>query len=210
MNLIRAQQRMQIQANKKRRDLEYQVGDWVYLKLRPYRQKSLARRKSEKLAPRYYGPFCIQKKIGKVAYKLELPPTTKIHPTFHVSQLKAAMGTPTLARDLPPQLNEDLELVAHPEEVRGVRYKHNGGATEKEVLIQWEGLTELEATWEDFSKVNMQFPNFNLEDKVKVWAAGVDKPPLLHVYTRKKKKQPIGDSPNEQNQPTYPQGTVQG
>ena len=92
MQLLRAQQRMKLQADQKRHHVEFNVGDLVFLKLRPYRQRSLAQRKFEKLAARYYGPFKVLQRIGKVAYKLELPQTAKLHPVFHVSQLRAALG----------------------------------------------------------------------------------------------------------------------
>ena len=72
-------------ADKKRKDVSYEVGDMVYLKLQPYKQRSLATQIDEKLAPRFYGPYKILQKIGKVAYTLELPDSTLIHPTFHVS-----------------------------------------------------------------------------------------------------------------------------
>lgn len=91
-NLLKAQQRMKKYADQHRREEEFQVGEAVYLKLQPYRQKTLARRPCEKLSARFYGPFSIIERIGKVAYRLELPPSCKLHTVFHVSQLKRAIG----------------------------------------------------------------------------------------------------------------------
>ncbi|TYK16028.1 uncharacterized protein E5676_scaffold32G00230 [Cucumis melo var. makuwa] len=73
-NLTIAQNRMKKFADSKRRELKFKVGDEVYLKLRPYRQRSLAKKRAEKLAPKYYGPYRITETIGEVAYRLDLPP----------------------------------------------------------------------------------------------------------------------------------------
>ena len=70
MHLLHTQQQMQRQANMKRHDEEFQLGDQVYVKLCPYRKQSLAKRLNEKLSPRYYSPYTILQHIGKVAYKL--------------------------------------------------------------------------------------------------------------------------------------------
>ncbi|KAL4571347.1 hypothetical protein LXL04_018105 [Taraxacum kok-saghyz] len=187
MHLLRAQQKMQAQANKKRKEVEFTEGDLVYLKLKPFRQHSVAMRKFQKLAARFYGPFKIIKRIGKVAYTLELPPTSRIHPTFHVSQLRKTHGAEDIPVQLPPQLTEELELQICPAEIKGVRPKHNSTTGEREILIEWEGLSPTEATWEELDIMLKLFPNHHLEDKVKVWMAGIDKPPIIHVYKRRSK-----------------------
>ena len=85
LHLLRAHQRMKKQADIHRHHEEFKVGDLVFIKLRPYRQSSLARRRFEKLSPRFYGPFQVLKTIGKVAYKLDLPQDARIHSTFYIS-----------------------------------------------------------------------------------------------------------------------------
>ena len=72
-NLQRAQTSMSTVANKKRREVTFQPGEWIYLKLRPHAQQTVARRINAKLAARFYGPFRIVSKVGTVAYKLQLP-----------------------------------------------------------------------------------------------------------------------------------------
>ena len=83
--LEQAQSQMKDQANKHKREVEFNIGESIYLKLKPCRFKSLARKPNEKLSPRYYGPYEILERLGKVAYRLKLPHTAKIHNVFHVS-----------------------------------------------------------------------------------------------------------------------------
>jgi len=99
-NLQAAQARMQKSANKHRRELEFSVGTWVYLKLRPYRQLSVAQRRNEKLSPRFFGPYKILERIGEMAYKLQLPTESSIHHVFHISQLRQALPGSAQAQPL--------------------------------------------------------------------------------------------------------------
>ena len=72
-NLVAAQVRMKCQVDRHRREVSFEVGDYVYLRLQPYRQTSVAFRSLLKLSPRFFGPFKIMAKIGTVAYRLDLP-----------------------------------------------------------------------------------------------------------------------------------------
>ena len=67
------------------------MGDRVFLQLQAYKQKSLKHHQLKKLSPKYYGPFQILHKVREVSYRLDLPPNSKIHPTFHVSCLQAML-----------------------------------------------------------------------------------------------------------------------
>jgi hypothetical protein len=90
-NLRIAQSRQKSYADNRQRDLEFQVGDHVYLKVSPLRGTFRFHVKG-KLAPWFVGPYCISKRIGKLAYRLELPEElARVHPVFHVSQLRKCL-----------------------------------------------------------------------------------------------------------------------
>lgn len=90
--LKRAQDQMKKVAEGHHMDMVFAIGDWVYVKLHPYRQSSLFGITYQKLGKWYYGPYQIMESIGLVAYKLALPESTKIHHVFHCSLLKPYHG----------------------------------------------------------------------------------------------------------------------
>ena len=179
--LLRAQQAMKTKADGHRREVHYQVGVQVYLKLQPYRQRTVVKRRNEKLAPRFFGPFEVLAKIGKLAYRVKLPNTARIHNVFHVSQLNLAIGTREASLQLPATLTEEMEVVLQPDQVEGVRKGVDG----KEVLIRWKDLPEYDATWEPFDNMKQQFPNFHLEDNVTLAGGSNDTSRYGIVYRRR-------------------------
>ncbi|XP_012468976.1 uncharacterized protein LOC105787074 [Gossypium raimondii] len=112
-HLSRAQDRMKQMADKWRSEREFQVGDLVYLKLQPYRQHSLHKFRNQKLSPRHFGPFPVEARVRKVVYRLSLPSSSRIYPTFHVSQLKKHIGSAVSALTF-PQIGSNRALLKSP------------------------------------------------------------------------------------------------
>ena len=91
---------MKLLADQHRFNKSFSVGDWVYIKLQPYRQSSLLVKGYNKFSPRFFGPFQIVQRIGDVVFKVALPEGCPIHPMFHVSCLRQKLGaqvTPILS-----------------------------------------------------------------------------------------------------------------
>lgn len=150
----------------KRRDVSFEVGDWVFLKMRPYRQHTLFRRTSHKLSTRYYGPFHIETRISPVAYRLKLPEGTRVHSVFHVSLLKRRIVTDTPTSGTLPPLRANGFIQRTPERVLDFREIDHDGDKVREALVLWQGLTRDDATWEYVDQLRVSFPFLDLEDKV--------------------------------------------
>ena len=108
-NLKIARDRQKSYANNRRRDLQFEIGDRIFLNISPW--KCILRfGKRGKLSPRYIGPYEIVSKVGSIAYKLKLPPElSRIHDTFHVSMLRKYISYPShVLREQPVQLKENL------------------------------------------------------------------------------------------------------
>ncbi|GJZ81438.1 transposon ty3-I gag-pol polyprotein [Tanacetum coccineum] len=161
--LTRAQDRMKAIADAKRTDREFVVGQWVYLKLQPHRQVTVRLGKYNKLNPKYYGSFQILKRVGQVAYHLELPKTSQIHLVFHVSQLKKYKGPIPIATTILPQCNNDGELLSVPVEVLDRRLGKVRNVAQVYVLIRWSNGIVDDATWELHSYMAKRFLDFRLD-----------------------------------------------
>jgi hypothetical protein len=163
--LLKAQEDMKRFAGKHRIPHPFKEGDYVYVKLRPYRQVSVSGPRTQKLAKCYFGLFLITRAMGPMVFELALPAGSRIHPVFHVSQLKPCHDHTNDSLPLPP-MNEDDELVIEPLAVLG--WRHSPDGTTSHVLIQWSGLLPEDTSWEPLSELQQAYPQFNLEDKVAV------------------------------------------
>lgn len=164
-HLLRAQDRMKFQADKHRSERSFQIGDWVWLKLQPYRQKSVQVRTNQKLAPKYYGPFQVLDCIGPVAYKLQLPEDAKIHNVFHVSQLKPFYGVVPATADIPDWFDNMTSFQRLPAAIIDTRMVKVRNAVQVQYLVQWLGCPVHEATWEIAADFVTKHPNFPIPAK---------------------------------------------
>lgn len=117
-HLHQAQEQMKLNYDRKRRELNFSEGDFVYLKLRPYKQHSLLSRTVHKLSPRFDCPLKVLRKVGEIAYELQLPKGAKRHNVLYISLLKPALDrTQTSDQALLNVIVERRTFVPKPEEI---------------------------------------------------------------------------------------------
>jgi hypothetical protein len=154
-----AQSRQKSYADKRRRDLSFEIGDFVYLKVSPMRGTRRFRVKG-KLAPRYVGPFKIIDRKREVAYQLELPPQlSEVHDMFHVSQLKKCLQVPE--EQLPMEyldLGGDLTYSERPIKILHIVEQVTCSKIIKMCKVQWSHHTEDEAIWEHEEELRADYP----------------------------------------------------
>jgi hypothetical protein len=106
-NLVMAQNRMKQQADQGHSECQFVEGYQVFLRLQPYKKNSLKADHCQKLAPKFYGPYIVLKRVVQVAYQLALPSHYKLHIVFHVSYLKKVIGTKFQTQTNLPELDEE-------------------------------------------------------------------------------------------------------
>nr|GEX20717.1 reverse transcriptase [Tanacetum cinerariifolium] len=161
-NLKKAQDIMKCQVDKKRSDRSFQINDWVYLKLQPYRQITVRQGGHHKLSSKFFGPFQVVDKIGKVAYKLKLPGYAKVYPVFHVSQLKPCYIDSAVMGSFPVCDSEALLATTLLKLLDRRMVKQNNRMVVFG-LIQWSNRSVKDATWEKLEDLLAWFPEFSLD-----------------------------------------------
>lgn len=156
--LLRAQQRMKAQADKHRSERSFQVGDRVYLKLQPYIQPSLEACGNQKLAFRFFGPYKVLQRVGEVAYKLELPASSQVHPVVHVSQLKKHIPPNTPVSASLASLAALTDITIEPLQFLERALVPDAGATAERVRVRWAGLPADLTSWEDAADLCRRYP----------------------------------------------------
>ena len=158
-----AQSRQKSYADNRRRDLEFAVGDFVFLKLSP--RKGFVRIGTQsKLNPRYIGPYQITDRVGAVAYRLLLPATvTGIHNVFHVSQLKKYYPDPShVIEPAEITIDENLTYEERPVQILDYQVKNLRNKQIRQVKVLWRNQKYEEATWELEDEMRRQYPDLFL------------------------------------------------
>ncbi|KAA0053631.1 ty3-gypsy retrotransposon protein [Cucumis melo var. makuwa] len=146
-------------ADVRRKDLEFEVGDKVFLKVAPMRGVLRFERRG-KLSPRFVGPFEILERIGPVAYRLALPPSlSTVHEVFHVSMLRKYVPDPSHVVDYEPlEIDENLSYVEQPVEVLAREVKTLRNKEIPLVKVLWRNHQVEEATWEREDDMRSRYP----------------------------------------------------
>ncbi|KAI3754864.1 hypothetical protein L1987_54656 [Smallanthus sonchifolius] len=158
--MVAARDRQKCYADKRRKPLEFQVGDMVLLKVSPW--KGVIRfGKRCKLNPHYDRPFKIVKRIGPVAYQLDLPEgLSGVHNVFHVSNLKKCLADESLAVPLEElHIDEQLCFIEEPVEIMDREVKTLKRSKIPIVKVRWNSKRGPEFTLEHEDQIMRKYPN---------------------------------------------------
>ncbi|GJU90648.1 putative reverse transcriptase domain-containing protein [Tanacetum coccineum] len=147
-------------ADVRRKPLEFQVGDIVMLKVSPW--KGVIRfGKRGKLNPRYIGPFKVLAKVGTIAYRLELPQQlSRVHSTFHISNLKKCLSNKSLAISLDEiHIDDKLYFVEEPVEIMDREVKQLKQSRIPIIKVRWNSTRGPEFTWERVDQFRKKYPH---------------------------------------------------
>jgi hypothetical protein len=157
-NLRVAQTRKKSYVDNRRRPLEFEEGDYVYLKVSPLRGIRRFKVKG-KLSPRFIGPFRVFRRVVEMAYQLELLDNlSDVHNVFHVSQLKKCLRAPE--EQLPMEelsVQGDLTYTEYPIKILDSLTRVTRNKVIKMCNVQWSHHGEDEATWEREEELRIEF-----------------------------------------------------
>nr|GEV09638.1 putative reverse transcriptase domain-containing protein [Tanacetum cinerariifolium] len=147
-------------ADKRRKPLEFSVGDYVLLKVSPW--KGVVRfGKKGKLAPRFVSPFKIVEKVGLVTYRLYLlKELNGVYDTFHVSNLKKCLADPTLQVPFDEiQVDAKLNFMEEPVEILDGEFKKLKRSRIAIVKVRWNSKRGPKFTWEREDQMKLKYPH---------------------------------------------------
>ncbi|MCO5592880.1 hypothetical protein L7F22_046884 [Adiantum nelumboides] len=132
-----AHDRAKTYANKAHIKVTFEKSDFVFLKV-PAKSETIKMRKCDKLSRRYRGPFKVLKKVGDVAYKLDLPESSQVHPVFRVSKFKESVHglENVVSPDILVDLIEPPKIPQEPERILGYSDRHTRHKIYQEVLVK--------------------------------------------------------------------------
>ncbi|XP_048437113.1 uncharacterized protein LOC125475785 [Pyrus x bretschneideri] len=158
--LLAASSRQQNYADPHRREVTFDVGEYAFLRVSPMKGFFRFRRKG-KLSPRYIEPIKVLERVGKVSYRLALPPElSHIHPVFHVSSLQWHRSDPSHVISYEPiPVKENLTYEEYPIEIIDQREKALRTKTISLVHMLWNNHGVEESTWELEDEMCQHYPH---------------------------------------------------
>ncbi|XP_057975433.1 uncharacterized protein LOC131162844 [Malania oleifera] len=181
--MLRACSQQKSYADHRRKNLEFDVGDHVFLKIAPMKGVMRFGRKG-KLSPRFIGPFEILDKVGLVAYRLALPPVlSRIHNVFHVAMLRKYVPDPSHVINYDElEISDSLGYEEVPVQILDRKVQELRNRTIPQVKVLWRNHAVEEASWESEEQMKQRYPHLvghppNTEPPLQIPSA--DRPPVV-------------------------------